>query len=317
LPVETRLPGFTGNVGILSSDPPTVTPASVRVGDPVQLTVIVRSDGDLMRLIPPEPPRDRQWQVFPATPAGFVGATPNANPGAVFHYTLIPVTDDAGATPAMPFSYFDPGRAEYVDLTIPPVTVNVQPGELPVQAPLDWPELDEREKPPALSGLATAEGRKVSSLTPLQLRLWFPAMQLLPALGFLGLLIWDQRRRHLEQHPEIVRRRAARRALRRQRRLLKRAAAAGDAPGFARHSVTAMQVACAPHYPAEPRALVCGDVLSLIGPAEGNGKSAEVVRCFFAAVNDSRFAASPRDHVEVFALKSELDDVLKRLEARL
>ncbi|HXJ18523.1 MAG TPA: hypothetical protein VNM68_15165, partial [Candidatus Polarisedimenticolia bacterium] len=178
-------------------------------------------------------------------------------------------------------------------------------------------ETSEPERKPALSGLASSPRHLADSFEPLPLRGWFLLIQLLPALGFAGLWAWDQRRRHLALHPEIVRRRAARRQLRRQRRMLKRAAAEGDAPGYARYSVAAMQIACAPHYLAEPRALVCGDVLNVLNAPEREGRTGEVIRQLFAAADDSRFAVSPRTPVEAFALKPELDGILLRLEERL
>ena len=99
---------------------------------------------------------------------------------------------------------------------------------------------------------------------PAQQRGWFPLAQIAPAIVFAGLWGWDRRRRYYEKHPDILLRRKARRALRRQWRSARRAAQAKDAPGFAAAAVSAMQVACAPHYPAEPRALVGSDVLALL-----------------------------------------------------
>jgi len=85
-------------------------------------------------------------------------------------------------------------------------------------------------------------------------------------------VVLDRRRRFLEAHPEVVRCREARRALRRERRALRRAATSGDAAGFVRRAVASMQIAAAPHFPAAPRALVCGEVLSLFDLVEQGGE---------------------------------------------
>ena len=61
----------------------------------------------------------------------------------------------------------------------------------------------------------------------------------------------------------------------------------------------------------------CADVLSLFGPADQQGRMGEVVRRFFAAADESRFATSPGAHVEVFPLKSELNTLLSKLQERL
>jgi hypothetical protein len=154
----------------------------------------------------------------------------------------------------------------------------------------------------------------VASLQPLQLRGWFIVLQLVPAFGFFALWQWDQRRRFLAAHPEIVRRRQARRALRREKVKLQKAVATGDANGFVQHAAEAMKIACAPHFPAHPRALVCGEVLAqLEDPRE---VAAETVRKIFAAA-DAQFASAPPTPADLLALHSDVAVVLNRLEEKL
>ena len=152
---------------------------------------------------------------------------------------------------------------------------------------------------------------------PLQLRGWFGLVQLAPALALGSLWYWDRRRRFLEAHPEIVRCRQARRALRREKRALRRAATSGDAPGFVRRAVAAMQIAAAPHFPAAPRALVCGEVLSLFDVTEQGGRTGEVIRSFFAREADQEFAARPESSGPLFGLRTDLEKILEKMEARL
>jgi hypothetical protein len=331
LPRQGELPGFTGAIGSFSLDPPKLAANALRVGETLKLLVTVRGDGNLARLAAPPPPQASDWQVFAAAaeaspPPPFVAlAPPPAAPpaSATFTYTLVPLTAAARATPAIPFSYFDPKRAAYVDLTIPPLPVTVQPGA----AGGDWQALQQpdrgpaaSEKEPGLSELAAAPGLTAASLAPVQRRPWFPFLQLAPAAAVAALWGWDRRRRFLEQHPAVVLRRRARRALRRQWRALRRAARAGDAPRFAGAAVAALRVACAPHYPADPRALVGADVLPLLSRAEasaGDLRAVEVVRRFFAVTDAARFGPAPTEAVELLALQPELEEVLDQLEKRL
>jgi len=327
LPRQGELPGFTGAIGSFSLEPPRLAADPVRVGDAVKLSVTVRGEGNVGRLAAPPPPRVRDWQVFAPTPEPLPPASPMAvmapqpavaQASATFVYTLIPLTTAARATPAIPFSYFDPGRAVYVDLTIPEVPVTVQPGAggADLRA-LQQPDRGsgESEREPGLSGLAPTPGRAAATLTPVQRRPWFALAQLAPAAVFAGLWGWDRRRRFLEQHPEVVLRRRARRALRRQWRALGRAARAGDARGFADAAVAAMQAGCAPHYPAEPRALVGADVLPMLGGLAGG--AAEVARRFFALTDAARFGPGGADARELLALQPDLEKVLQHLEGRL
>jgi hypothetical protein len=165
--------------------------------------------------------------------------------------------------------------------------------------------------------LATSRGRTAASLEPPQQQAWFPLIQLAPAAAFFGLLSWDRRRRYLEQHPDVLLRRRARRALRRQRRILQRAAQAADAPRFAAAAVSAMRVACAPHYPAEPRALVGVDVLPLLPEPDRSGRPGEVVRRFFAVTDAIRFGTLSPNPADLLPLQPDLERVLQQLEERL
>jgi hypothetical protein len=302
LPTEGELPGFTGAIGKFFRDPPQLATNRLRVGEPVQLKIIFHGEGDLTRLVPPAPPRSRDWQII-------------ADPPPATGFTLIPLTDEVHETPAIPFSYFDPAAAKYLDLTIPPLPVTVVGEGLPVQLP----GFDDEAKsavPLKLSGLAPTPGKTAVSLKPLQLRGWFVGVQLVPVIGFIALWQWDRRRRFLEAHPEIVRRRQARRALRREKRKLQKAAAASDPAAFIRHAANAMKIACAPHFPAHPQALVCADVLAQLEVTERNGRAGETVRKIFAAA-DARFATTAQPQADLLALQSDVETVLLKLEGKL
>jgi hypothetical protein len=274
----------------------------LRVGEPVQLQVVFHGEGDLTRLVPPLPPRSRDWQIIADKP-----------PATGF--TLIPLTDEVRATPAIPFSYFNPATGKFADLTIPALPVTVSGESLPVQLPAPDDET-QSAAPLKLSGLAETPGKTVSSLKPLQLQAWFVCVQLVPVIGFIALWQWDRRRRFWEAHPEMVRRRLALRALRQEKRRLQNAAAAGDAPAFVQHAADAIRIAVAPHYPANPQALVCGDVLAQLNKTEANGQIGETVRKIFAAA-DARFALTEQTRVDLLAQKSGVETVLQKLEEKL
>lgn len=314
LPKEGELPGFTGGIGTFRMEPPKLATNELIVGEPVKLAVSVRGDANVARLVSPTPPRAREWQILDSTPGGGITQTTPTDTISIFQYTLVPLTDEIRETPAIPFSYFDPVRGTYMDLTIPSIQVTVHPGEIPA----DFSTLvktngafhDDDE--PVLSGLAASPGW-TGPLLPLQMSPWFPVVQLIPAGAFLGLWSWDRRRRYYEQHPDVLLRKRARRALRRERRALRQAARDRDAARFAGAAVSAMRVACAPHYPAEPRALVGSDILHVLG---SNGES-ETVRRFFTVSDAAHFAGTTTDTSGLLALEPELEKVLQQLESRL
>ena len=333
LPRKGELPGFTGAIGKFSLDAPTLDGNSLRVGDPVKLSVVVRSDNSAGRLVAPPPPNSPGWQII-VSPATAATAAPLASPQlrgpgiqigqfpvcATFSYTLIPQNEKETNTPAIPFSYFDPARGTYMDLTIPAVSVTVNPAATTADSqPIT--KADSADAPievePGLSDLAAAPGLASTSLIPVQRRPWFPLLQAAPGAAFLGLWGWDRRRRYLEKHPGILLRRRARRALRRERHAMQQAARAGDASRFTTRAVDALRIACAPFYPAEPHALVGSDVLEQLPESGPMANARPVVRRFFAAADAATFDANPPEASALLAMQPEIEKVLAELEARL
>jgi len=167
-----------------------------------------------------------------------------------------------------------------------------------------------------LSGFAPAPGQTAASLRPLQLQGWFVCLQFLPVLALLALWRWDERRRFLEAHPDIVRRRQAKRDLHREKKKLDHAAAAGDADAFARHAAMAFRIAVAPLIQADAQALVGADVLSRMDESERDGRTGELVRQVFATT-DVRFAATALSRADLIGLRNEVNSVLEKMEERL
>jgi hypothetical protein len=320
LPKEGELPGFTGAIGTFSIDAPKLATNAVRVGDPIKLSVTVHA-ASFARLVAPPSPHVKDWQVMSATSAGEPAQMMQSRGMATFDYTLIPMTEQTHATPAIPFSCFDPNRAVYTDLTIPSVPVTVQPGRAPADAAAILQPDENRgnvEEELTLSALAPLPGHGAATLVPLQRQTWFLIVEVTPMLAFLGIWAWDRRRRYLEIHPQIMVRRRAKRALRKERRKLRRAATTHDFNAFADAAVTALRVGSAPHLPANPSALVGGDVLTVLADKESVIESeALVVRRVFSATDDSRFSLAPSNRAELLGLQPQLEEVLERLEARL
>jgi hypothetical protein len=315
-----ELPGFAGAIGDFALEPPRLETNEVFAGDPVKLVVTIRTNssiGNLPRITLPSPPNVRSWQIFPAVAETAVPMVIQAQGFARFRYTLIPLDASATSTPAIPLSYFDPENATYVDLTIPPVPIKVLAKEDLARLPSELESPAREEDLLKLSGLALKPGRS-APLIPLQASLWFSVMQAIPFAAFLGLWSWARRRRFLALHPEILLRRRARVALKRERRLMRRAARAQNEAEFATAAVSAMRAACAPHYPADPRALVGGDVLDILTRGEDvESKNSAVVRRFFDATDGARFAGLAPTNTDLLRLQPEIEQVLERLETAL
>jgi len=326
LPEDGKLPGFLGAVGKFKIDPPELSTNTVRAGEPLTLSLIIRGSGNIGRITPPAAPSDKNWQSFPPNGENLAPGVAQQVGSVRFTYTLIPLNSHVSATPPIPFSAFDPDTKSYVDLTVPSVEITVKPGpesvtEQTASSPADLAKTTansaEDDKDLVMAGLVKTPGRSAGSLVPLQQHWWFALCQLIPASALGGLWIWDRRRRFLREHPEVILKRRARRGLRRELRLAQRAADARDAAGFARGAAGALREACAPHGAANPDALVCADVLRELPAEEQRGTGAEMVRRTFAAADALNFGGTAREDAELIALKPDLERVLEQLRARL
>jgi len=313
LPAEGRLPGFIGAVGSFMRDTPQLSATAVQAGNPVKLSVTFRGGANIAHLAMPPAPGTPAWQGFADGPPVIAGNS------ITFNYTLIPQTEQTSATPEIPFSYFDPDVGQYEDLSIPSLPIKVLPGaiagtndNLPVLAAEAAPEPVRQ-----LSALAALPGGAASSLVPLQERGWFFLLEIGPVVVLGAIWLESRRRQFWEHHPDLRRRRDARRALQRERHALQQAAQTGDDRAFVAIGIQAIRLACAPHFPAEPRALVCGDVLQLLPEIERNGESGRVVRRLFTATDAQEFAGAPAPFTGLLDLQPQLDRLLTELEARI
>lgn len=327
VPKEGELPGFTGGIGAFAVDPPKPSTNVVRAGEPLTLSVTVRGEGNLTRLVPPRLDHPLGWQSF-APSADASGAMQIQLRGFVtFTYTLIPMSDRVQATPAIPFSCFDPKKKSYVDLTIPPAAVQVLPapgGTLQqletartAKPSVDDPDRSNTDRDLVLTGLAETPGHATATLVPLQKRVWFLALQLVPAVVLGGLWVRERRRRFLASHPEVVLKARARRGMRRQLRLARQAAASRDAGGFVNAAVNALREASAPRAAAHPGALVCADVLEALPPPERHSKEGQLVSTLFTAADAQRFEDQAPDGPALLALQPEVEGLLEKWRARL
>jgi hypothetical protein len=302
LPVEDEPPGFTGAIGKFLVEAPHLSTNRARVGEPITLSYNFHGEGNLTRYVPPVAPHSGEWQIIPGKTGENI-------------FTLIPLTDEATSSPAIPFAAFDPATGNYYDLTIPVLPVTVTGTGLPTQI-ADWNSGSTNTVTLKLSAMTKMPGRSSPGFRPPQMRAGLILDQVLPVFLFLVLWRRDEHRRFLEAHPEIVRRRRAKRDLRRENNLWRQAVAQGDADGFIQHAAEAMRIAVAPHFPAEARAMVCGDVLSRFAEGERDGKIGGTVRTIFAAA-DAKFSDSKPPPSDFLALKPDVESVLQRLEENL
>lgn len=323
LPRTGRLPGFTGAIGKFTVAQPKLSATEVEAGEPVTLVIGMAGEGNLEGVAAPEMGTAGGWQIY--KPTSEFQPDPedhNTARGAkVFTYTLIPNRAGLKATPAMPFCYFDPEKRAYVDITIPPLPINVKPSSTapvpadPEAAKIETPRAEEtpRVVEPAMTGLAEKSGRWVHSIAPPLRERWLLAAECTVPVLLIALWAWRRRRDWLAANPQVIRRRRAHAAARRALARARAAARSGDRSGFLRASAGALREAASPLDTARADSLTREDVLRLLHDDAG---ASAVARKVLDSADAANYSHAETATMEPRALLPELERAVQTLARR-
>jgi hypothetical protein len=168
LPVEGRPAGFAGAVGRLALSA-RARPTTVRVGDPIELTIDISGDGPIETL--PAPTLGAQSdlaEAFRIPTESLAGAVERGRKR--YTQTLRPKRPDVTAIPPIEYPYFDPQRGEYVVARSAPIPITVSVAEQLEASDLTGMASPQSARPGAavdvvdgLRGNVTDESRLLSS----------------------------------------------------------------------------------------------------------------------------------------------------------
>ena len=210
LPAQNVPEGFNGAIGTyqMTSD---AGPTNVGVGDPITVRVQISGQGPLDALtFPPQ----SHWRDFNAYPPNVIKVEPTDELGLAgsksFEQVLIPQNHEIKELPPFRFSFFDPNARGYRTLTGPVIPLTVRPTATAVVPSLSLTNAGENSAaPPAADDIVHIRPRfELTGTAPLLLsQPWFLALQGLPALAWLSLLIWRKRTESLANNPRLRRQR--------------------------------------------------------------------------------------------------------------
>jgi len=290
LPKVGRPEGFTGAIGQFSLGQPKLSAKEIEAGEPLMLSFAVSGNGNIDAVPAPPLREDAQWRAYKPT-SEFDKDDDNGKATKTFTYTLVARTAGQRSTPPIPFSYFDPAKHTYVDITIPPMAVNVKAAPGATTAPTEatvaeaTPTAPPLEPEPILTGLAETSGYWTRKLGP-DFRIFFYAQLAPPALLLIAWL-WRRRRDYLAAHPEIPLRRRSRAAARRALSKARLAAHRDDVPAFLRAGTGALCEAATRYRGATAGSLTPGEVLRHL-----EGDAAVAARTIFEHADANRYASS-------------------------
>ncbi|HWV99321.1 MAG TPA: BatD family protein [Candidatus Acidoferrum sp.] len=209
LPRENAPASFNGAVGVYTM---TVTagPTNLTVGDPVTVKVQISGRGSLDGLTLPEQPEWRDFKTYPPTTKVETTDQLGLQGTKTFEQVVQPENADIKALPPMSFSFFDPDQKTYRTLTQPAVQLLVRPGgSTPTPTVLAGARTTQDNTPPTQDIVPNKQrlGTLARIGPPLAQQTWFLALQGVPVLAFLSMVVWRRRTEALANNPRLRRRR--------------------------------------------------------------------------------------------------------------
>ena len=318
LPTADKPQSFSGAVGSFEAVAE-ASPSEVRVGEPVTLTYRVSGSGSFDRIQAPALDGANDFKVYPPK----IDFQPGSSVKS-FEYLVIPQREGTGELLEVPFSYFDPEKGTYVDLSRRPMAISVLPP----------PEGTDFEVPTQVAKTAETGNRKSnvgSGVRLLDIRLepgrWQirgEAMILTPVfigtqvalLGlFSGLFIVRRKQLLLAGDADLRRRIAGGKAASKWRQEAESAASNGDAALFLDAALRAVQESVGSHnIDSEASALTFGDVHRHL---EKNGADEDVIKAardLFEAGDLLKFGGAHTGALDLPSLLKSLNQLEEALK---
>ncbi len=236
LPTDNVPPGFTGAVGNYTVNI-SASPTNIAVGDPITVKVQISGRGALDGVTLPTQTGWQQFKVYPPTsefqpaandPLGISGTR-------TFALTVVPQSMDVKELPAYVFSFFDPDQKIYRTLTQPAVPLIVRPSaaSLPPPNATNPNNANDNATPGQdITLIKSRLGMVAQIQAPLLEQPWFLALQGIPVLAWLSLLIKRKQEERLANNPRLRREREVEHSVRRDLQVLRQSAKANQSEAF-------------------------------------------------------------------------------------
>ena len=200
-------PSFSGAIGsfTMATD---ANPKSVQVGDPITVTTTISGRGNFDRVNAPLLEDEQGWHKYPPSSKFKQDDEVGISGTKTFEMVLSP-NEKKQSLPLLAFSYFDPGKEQYVTLHSESTPITVQgnavapnlaaqpPFSAPVTAARGRPSVPNATKPQDILYQLT-EPSRTASFEPLYMRRGFWAAQSLPFAALLFFAGWKIRRARLD-----------------------------------------------------------------------------------------------------------------------
>ncbi|PYJ98214.1 MAG: hypothetical protein DME23_12780 [Verrucomicrobia bacterium] len=235
LPATNVPPDFNGAVGNYSLEA-VVSTNAVTVGDPITLMIQIKGRGPIDSLTLSSLNNWRDFKIYP--PNTKVETTDSLGLEGVktFEQHVIPENVEVKELPPITFSFFDPVQKGYRTVTHPGSPIIVRPGNAAPTQPtiVGTATQNQNELKPAtdIVHIKPRVGTLAQIRAPLVQQTWFVALQGVPLLAWLTVLVWRRREENLAKNPRLRRQRQVAQTVREGLAELRRVAGANQSEAF-------------------------------------------------------------------------------------
>ncbi len=313
LPELGRPESFSGAVGQYSLNV-SAKPTVLKVGEPITLTMTVKGQGNIDAVTAPRIADLSQFKVYDPQ----ISVQKQGNAGEkTFEQVIIPKSDSVKAIPEIWFSYFDPEAGRYVNRTKSAIPIQVAPSD--EVEPLQILEIAEGKavRREVLGKDIVYIKDEIGSVKHGDGGLYkskgFLALQLIPLLGFAGVLVYQRRRDRFATDRRFARQyhapRQAKKGLAQAERLIE----SGQPQEFCSTIFRTMQEYLGNRFDLS----FAGITIEIVKDLRVRGVPEEILEklyTFFQACDRTRFARSDMDENEMRGILELADESIELME---
>jgi hypothetical protein len=315
LPTENVPPTFSGAVGTFQMNV-TAGPNNLGVGDPLTVKVQISGQGRIEALALPDQPAWKDFKSYPPNvkvdstdPLGLAGMK-------TFEQVLIPQSSDIKELPPFQFSYFDSGERRYRTLSGPAIPLTVRPSAGAAAPTLLLSTNAAADTPPPADDIIPVKTRleRIGRPVPLlAVQPWFLALQPIPVVVWLALLVWRRRADALANNPRLRRQREVARRVREGLKELHARAAARQPQGFFVQLFRLLQEQIGERLDLPASAITEAVIDERLRERRLSDATLTALHDLFQACNQARYAPVQTSQ-ELEALIPRLESVLRELQ---
>jgi BatD DUF11 like domain len=316
LPEENKPAGFNGAIGNYTMAV-NVGPTNLATGDPITVRVMITGRGSLSALTLPEQAAWHDFKTYPPT-ANVETSDPLGLQGTkTFEQIVTPESTDIKELPPFSFSFFDPDARDYRTLSQPAVRLVVRPGgSAPAPMVAATTPANNDTPPPQrdIVPLKTRLGTVTQTHSAIGRQKIFLALNTMPALAFIGVVIWRKRTDALANNPRLRRERQVAESIRAGLERLREQAAQNKSEEFFAGLVHLLREKLGERLDCPASAITEAVIDEKLRPRGLPDSTLDELHALFQSCNLARYAPVESSR-ELAAIIPRLESALKKLEA--